>query len=79
MSVQFRGRDEAEEVQQRHAELKNVRYQHADVSEALADEAPSETETKVQPFIREGQKIGRNDPCPCGSGRKYKHCHGRLA
>ena len=79
MSVQFRGRDEAEEVQQRHAELKNVRYQHADVSEALADESPSETETKVQPFIREGQKIGRNDPCPCGSGRKYKHCHGRLA
>ncbi|HCX96453.1 MAG TPA: preprotein translocase subunit SecA, partial [Spirochaetaceae bacterium] len=27
--------------------------------------------------IRQGQKIGRNDPCPCGSGKKYKHCHGR--
>jgi preprotein translocase subunit SecA len=32
-----------------------------------------------QPFRRFGQKIGRNDPCPCGSGRKYKQCHGRLA
>lgn len=34
---------------------------------------------KVQQYIREGQKIGRNDPCPCGSGKKYKHCHGRLS
>ncbi len=30
------------------------------------------------PFMRAGQKVGRNDPCPCGSGKKYKHCHGRL-
>ncbi|MDT8321913.1 MAG: SEC-C metal-binding domain-containing protein, partial [Xanthomonadales bacterium] len=31
-----------------------------------------------QPFIREGRKVGRNEPCPCGSGSKYKHCHGKL-
>ncbi len=31
------------------------------------------------PFVREGRKIGRNEPCPCGSGKKYKHCHGKLA
>lgn len=31
-----------------------------------------------QPFVREGRKVGRNEPCPCGSGKKYKHCHGRL-
>ena len=30
------------------------------------------------PFVRAGEKVGRNDPCPCGSGKKYKHCHGRL-
>ena len=41
-------------------------------AEADGDDAP-------QPFRRFGQKIGRNDPCPCGSGRKYKQCHGRLA
>jgi len=29
--------------------------------------------------VRSSQKIGRNDPCPCGSGKKYKQCHGRLA
>jgi preprotein translocase subunit SecA len=33
---------------------------------------------KDQPFRRFGNKIGRNDPCPCGSGKKYKQCHGRL-
>jgi preprotein translocase subunit SecA len=30
------------------------------------------------PFVREERKIGRNEPCPCGSGKKYKHCHGAL-
>jgi len=34
---------------------------------------------RAQPFVRPGQKVGRNDPCPCGSGRKYKVCHGRLS
>jgi preprotein translocase subunit SecA len=32
-----------------------------------------------EPMLRSSQKVGRNDPCPCGSGKKYKHCHGRLA
>jgi preprotein translocase subunit SecA len=80
MSVQFRSQEEAEQVAERHAELRNVRYQHADYDEALAKANEAEdTTTKVQPFTRPGQKIGRNDPCPCGSGKKYKHCHGRLA
>jgi preprotein translocase subunit SecA len=55
--------------------VENVRLQHADYDTALGEgaEAP-----KQQP-ARAAQKIGRNDPCPCGSGRKYKHCHGRLS
>jgi preprotein translocase subunit SecA len=32
-----------------------------------------------QPFVREGRKVGRNEPCPCGSGKKYKQCHGKVA
>jgi preprotein translocase subunit SecA len=32
----------------------------------------------VAPFVRQMPKVGRNEPCPCGSGRKYKHCHGAL-
>ena len=36
------------------------------------------TAVAAQPFVRAGGKVGRNDPCPCGSGKKYKQCHGRL-
>jgi preprotein translocase subunit SecA len=42
---------------------------------ALADAA---TRKKAQPIMRQTQKVGRNDPCPCGSGKKYKQCHGKL-
>jgi preprotein translocase subunit SecA len=42
---------------------------------ALAEAA---TRKKAQPKVRTTQKVGRNDPCPCGSGKKYKHCHGKL-
>ena len=43
------------------------------------DVAIAEAATKKRPVVRHGQKVGRNDPCPCGSGRKYKHCHGKLS
>jgi preprotein translocase subunit SecA len=78
MTVQIQGRQDVEKVEE-PVELHNVRYQHADYEEALA-EADAETEpAKAQPFVRQGQKVGRNDPCPCGSGKKFKQCHGRLA
>ncbi len=55
----------------------NVRYHHADYEQALAgEEAPDAA--AAQPVRRDVPKVGRNDPCPCGSGKKYKHCHGRL-
>jgi len=56
--------------------VENVRLQHADYDTALAEGAG---ERKPQPTVRPAQKVGRNDPCPCGSGRKYKHCHGKLS
>jgi preprotein translocase subunit SecA len=41
--------------------------------------APSgQADQRQQPFVRDGRKIGRNEPCPCGSGKKFKQCHGRL-
>jgi preprotein translocase subunit SecA len=36
-------------------------------------------EPVVAPFVRSDRKVGRNEPCPCGSGKKFKHCHGALA
>ncbi len=59
-----------------------LHYEHAEVS-AIEDEQQQEQEQMQQeqaqqPFIREGKKVGRNDPCPCGSGKKFKQCHGKL-
>ncbi|MDR3213764.1 MAG: preprotein translocase subunit SecA, partial [Azoarcus sp.] len=55
-------------------QAENVRYQHAGYDEALADDG---ADRPRMPAVA-GPKIGRNDPCPCGSGKKYKYCHGKL-
>ncbi|HYQ90565.1 MAG TPA: SEC-C metal-binding domain-containing protein, partial [Candidatus Competibacteraceae bacterium] len=58
-----------------------MHFEHAEVS-ALAGEESEQLQEEEQaahtPFVRQGRKIGRNEPCPCGSGKKYKHCHGRM-
>jgi preprotein translocase subunit SecA len=55
-----------------------MQYLHpsADAGEANAEE--SEVAVEQRPVVRKQPKVGRNQPCPCGSGKKYKHCHGRL-
>ena len=79
MLVQIRSEADIEAVE-KPAEPENVRYQHADYDDALGvtPEALGKSEVAALPFQREGTKIGRNDPCPCGSGKKYKQCHGKL-
>jgi preprotein translocase subunit SecA len=69
-----------EAEQQRQAMAKRLQFQHAEASAMGGDEpAPGAAAPPPAPAMREGPKIGRNDPCPCGSGKKYKQCHGRLA
>ncbi len=78
LTVQIRGETDVEAVEPQEAPVSNVQYHHADYDEALAadaDEAPA----GQQPIERQYAKVGRNDPCPCGSGKKFKHCHGKLA
>jgi preprotein translocase subunit SecA len=73
--VQIRTEQDIEDVEA-PAAPENVQYHHADYEEALGqNNAPKE---EHQPFVRGEEKIGRNDPCPCGSGKKYKQCHGKL-
>ncbi|MCA1937579.1 MAG: preprotein translocase subunit SecA [Dechloromonas sp.] len=72
-TVQIRSPEDVEETAP-HADVSNVKYQHAGYDEALADEE----EKPAQPQ-HNGPKVGRNDPCPCGSGKKYKQCHGKLS
>ncbi|MGL5288964.1 MAG: SEC-C metal-binding domain-containing protein, partial [Aeromonas sp.] len=68
---------EVMEEQQRHqAEAMPRAYNHADGDSELATNMGEEAQVS---FVRDEQKIGRNDPCPCGSGKKYKQCHGQLS
>ena len=76
MTVQVRSEADVESVEAPPAP-ENVQYHHADYDEALAHDTAS-TGEEHKPFMRDGQKVGRNDPCPCGSGKKYKQCHGKL-
>ena len=48
-------------------------------AEGQSEEAQPAAPAPEQPIVRDGRKVGRNEPCPCGSGKKYKHCHGQLA
>ena len=73
-TVQIRSPEDVEETAP-HADVHNVKYQHADYDEADVAEGDEQT---AQP-ASSGPKIGRNDPCPCGSGKKYKQCHGKLS
>ncbi len=74
-TVQIRSPEDVEETAP-HADVQNVQYQHAGYDEALGEGgAQPQTASPVE----SGPKIGRNDPCPCGSGKKYKHCHGKLS
>ena len=74
----------AEQERQRAAANQTINYYHNEPQSELAEIAqPEEVSAegqvaKVTTVRREGPKVGRNDPCPCGSGKKYKHCHGKL-
>ena len=60
-------------------EPEQLHYEHADAgSPTRPEEAHPEPEATAQTYRREGRKIGRNEPCGCGSGKKFKHCHGQL-
>ena len=65
---------EAMEEQRRRKDSAPKQFQHESAPSATGG-APAAEDQQV---VREGEKVGRNDPCPCGSGKKYKHCHGKL-
>jgi preprotein translocase subunit SecA len=91
--VRIRSEEEVaalEAEQRRAAEARAMEFQHAQSTGfdsspqpgggdgEHAGAAAGEVATATAPVVRSGPKIGRNDPCPCGSGKKYKHCHGAL-
>jgi preprotein translocase subunit SecA len=84
-TVEIRAAEEVPQIDDK-PHVENVRLQHADYEDALAGSdgdgdvalAEAATKKKVQSVQRAATKVGRNEPCPCGSGKKYKHCHGKL-
>ena len=77
MAVRIQTQDEvvqaAEAIEERASQLSNVTYTHPNEDGSVSQETDPATQ------VAEVPKVGRNDPCPCGSGKKYKQCHGRLA
>ncbi|SMF02605.1 protein translocase subunit secA [Alteromonadaceae bacterium Bs31] len=72
---------EMERRRQEQAEQQKLQAKHAEFSALDEAETPESMEgvKPEKPYVRGSKKIGRNDPCPCGSGKKYKSCHGKLA
>jgi preprotein translocase subunit SecA len=82
--VQVAQEEDADAIDEQRQEPQEMSFEHAEassateVSEAQAIQEPNESVEAEQPFVRDGEKVGRNSPCPCGSGKKYKQCHGKL-
>jgi preprotein translocase subunit SecA len=87
--LQVRSQEQIErEEQERQQRLaRALQAQHAQAKSLVAPEEPEQAAGPVArqpatapqaPFVRGDRKVGRNEPCPCGSGKKYKHCHGAL-
>lgn len=83
-SVEIRRQEEVDELEQQRkkAQAAEMQFTHSEAS-ALAGAAGDEKESRPtadghMPFVRKDKKVGRNEPCPCGSGKKYKQCHGKI-
>lgn len=74
--VQIRSESEVEALEQSHADKPSVTMEHAAADSPL--NAEEDSGDHHQPFVRKEKKVGRNEPCWCGSGKKFKQCHGKL-
>ena len=72
--VQVQAQEQVEALEASQVRARPLHFEHANPNGPAQDE-----EAEVQTVVRSQPKVGRNEPCPCGSGRKYKHCHGKLA
>lgn len=71
---------EQERRAQAEAQVRAASFEHAAAESLAGDDQRADIESQpAQPFVRDERKVGRNEDCPCGSGKKYKHCHGKLS
>jgi preprotein translocase subunit SecA len=83
MRVQPRSDEDIKAMEERDR-IQTMNFQHATARSAIAEPSDQtavdsgDAAQRAEPFVRSDRKVGRNEPCPCGSGKKYKRCHGRL-
>jgi len=80
--VQIRAESDVEAVEEQRRAQAPMSFQHQEASAMgggeAEGEAPEQAAAQKKPFVRPDRKVGRNEPCPCGSGKKYKQCHGKI-
>jgi len=79
--VELRAQEDVEAIEEQRRQTGDIEMQHDQVDGMTgeAEQNNHDIEQQAQPITREGKKVGRNEPCPCGSGKKYKQCHGALS
>ncbi len=70
--------EEDVEIAENKDHKQNMNFNHASAPDSLHPAAPEQNTAVNKPFVKNKPKVGRNEPCPCGSGKKYKQCHGRV-
>ncbi|MGD8838548.1 MAG: SEC-C metal-binding domain-containing protein, partial [Gammaproteobacteria bacterium] len=75
--VQIRGEEQVEALEKSHQPEQSIKMEHANAENPFEAGQQPEEDTS-QPYVRKERKIGRNEPCWCGSGKKFKQCHGKL-
>jgi preprotein translocase subunit SecA len=79
--IRIQSEEDLAEMETRRRKAEQMKFQHAEAS-ALGGQSESGDQQAAEqhtPFVRDTRKVGRNEPCPCGSGKKFKQCHGRLS
>ncbi|MEL6366355.1 MAG: preprotein translocase subunit SecA [Pseudomonadota bacterium] len=80
--MRIRSEEEIEKLEEERRQAEALKFQHAAAPGLGSDQPPQGAVTPAaaqETFRRDQPKVGRNQPCPCGSGKKYKHCHGKLS
>ena len=77
--VQVKAEEDVEAVDAQRRQESQMEFRHDQAGIAGAESPGAVPEPGHETYVREGRKVGRNEPCPCGSGNKYKHCHGKLS
>ncbi len=77
--IQVQSEEEVAAMEQSHPEHDDLQLQHAAAENVLSETPQEDDEAAHTPFVRKEKKLGRNEPCWCGSGKKFKQCHGKLS